>query len=59
MKLTEREIGKCGHCGCKPWVKGGFPPCDDELCTFPYWEIDEDTVSRAALRANERKENEN
>lgn len=32
------EVGICGHCKTPGWVKGGIQPCDDEYCTFPYWE---------------------
>lgn len=36
------RLGKCGHCGAHPWVEGAaFPPCDDETCTTPWWELTE------------------
>lgn len=31
------DIGQCGECKTKPWVRGDFPPCEDSYCTFPYW----------------------
>lgn len=32
-------MGQCGNCKTEGWSKGELsPPCDDSICTFPYYE---------------------